>query len=54
MNKERFAEILKEYNYSDRQIDLLWNSKGDRVLDEEKVRLTAEHFAAIKDSLIQA
>jgi len=54
MTKERFTEILKEYGYGDRQIELLWNAKPTDDLDEEKLRKVAEHIAPIKDKLVQA
>ena len=54
MTKERFAEILKEYGFSDHQIDLLWNTKPPDDLDEQKLRKTAEHIAPMKDRLVQA
>lgn len=54
MTKEKFAEILKEYGFSDQQIELLWNTRPSSDLDEQKLRKTAEHIAPIKDTLIQA
>ena len=54
MTRERFAEILKEYRFTDRQIELLWNTRPPGDLDEEKLRKTAKHIAPFKDSLIQA
>ncbi len=56
MTKERFAEILKEYEYSENQIELLWNTKPYNfdVMDEQKLRETAKHVTPIKDTLIQA
>lgn len=54
MNRERFAEILKEYGFNDRQIELLWNSRPSGDLDEQKLRKTAEHIAPFKDTLVQA
>ncbi len=54
MLKERFSKILKEYDFTDRQIELLWNSKPAEDLDERKLRETAEHLAPIKDRLVQA
>lgn len=54
MSRERFAEILKEYGFNDRQIELLWNSGPAGDLDEQKLRRTAEHIAPMKDTLVQA
>jgi len=54
MSKERFAEILKEYGYSDNQINLLWNARPDDNLDEDKLREAAKSLALTKDSLVQA
>ena len=54
MTKERFAEILKEYDFSDKQIQLLWDSRPSDDLDENRLRKTAEHIAPQKDLLIQA
>lgn len=54
MTREKFAGILKEYGFSDQQIELLWNSKPSGDLDEQKLRKTAEHITPIKDTLVQA
>ena len=54
MTRERFSEILKEYGFTDRQIELIWNTRPPGDLDEQKLRKTAEHIAPIKDSLVQA
>jgi hypothetical protein len=54
MTRERFSEILKEYGFTDQQIELLWNTRPSDDLDEQKLRKTAKHIAPIKDSLIQA
>ena len=50
MTKERFTEILKEYDYSDAQIEVLWRSRPDTI-DEDRLRQTAKDIAPIKDSL---
>ncbi len=54
MTKKRFTEILKEYDFSDHQIELLWNTRPPGELDEQKLRKTAKHIAPMKDRLIQA
>lgn len=56
MTKERFAEILKEYDFSDHQINLLWNSRPQELedLDEVKLRRTVKEIAPMKDRLTQA
>jgi len=54
MSRERFFEILKEYGFTDQQIELLWNSRPSGEINEQRLRETAEHIAPIKDSLIQA
>ena len=54
MTKERFAEILKEYDFSDHQIDLLWNTRPPSDLDEYKLRKTTQHIAPMKDRFVQA
>jgi hypothetical protein len=54
MSRERFSEILKEYGFTDLQIEILWNTKPPGDLDEQKLRDTAKLIAPIKDSLIQA
>jgi hypothetical protein len=54
MTKERFAEILKESGFSDKQIQLLWDTRPSDDLDENQLRKTAEHIASQKDQLIQA
>ncbi|KKT81296.1 MAG: hypothetical protein UW79_C0022G0011 [Candidatus Yanofskybacteria bacterium GW2011_GWA2_44_9] len=51
MTRERFAEILKEYDYSDQQIEILWNGRPTDELDEEDVRERAQRIAPIKDRL---
>lgn len=60
MTKERFSEILKEYDFTDRQIKLLWDSRPSDDLDEEKLRKKAsllfpilKHIAPVKDKLVQ-
>lgn len=53
MKKERFSEILKAYNFSDKQIEKLWNSRPTDNLNEERLRKTCERFAPIKDKLVQ-
>lgn len=54
MNKEKFTEILKEYGFGDRQIELLWDSRPTDDLNESRLRYAAEHIAPIKDTLTQA
>lgn len=54
MTRERFTEILKEYGFTDHQIDLLWNTKPPSGLDETELRKTAKHIAPMKDRLVQA
>ena len=54
MTRERFTEILKEYKFTNQQIELLWNNKPSDDLDEQRLKETAEHIAPIKDTLIQA
>ena len=48
MDRERFSDILKEYDYSDEQIKLLWDSRPDDDIDEQRLRETAAHFTATK------
>lgn len=43
MTKERFIEILKEYEFTDHQIDLFWETRPDDNLDEARL-----HAAALK------
>ncbi len=54
MDRDRFSVILKEYNFNEKQIELLWNSKPDADIDEEKLRKTAAHLTDTKDLLVQA
>lgn len=54
MTRERFVEILKEYQFTDKQIELLWETKPQVELSEERLRKTARHIAPEKDILIQA
>ena len=49
MTKERFSEILKEYGFSDRQIDLLWSSRPTDDLDEQRLRKAAKTTASISE-----
>lgn len=43
MTREKFAEILKGYGYTDLQIRLLWNDRIDN-LSEEELRKAAAAF----------
>ena len=54
MTKERFAEILKEYGFSEKQISLLWNTRPPGELDEQRLRKTAEKIAPAKARFIQS
>lgn len=54
MSRERFAEILKEYGFTDDQIRLLWDTRPPGDLDEQKLRETAQNIAPVKDHLVQA
>ena len=58
MTKEKFAEILKELDYSDNQVNLLWdaapkNGVTHEELTEEGVRKVGKIMAPIKDILRQ-
>lgn len=53
MTKKRFSDILKEYNFSDNQIKLLWDTKPNDNISEQRLRKTAKHIAPKKDVLIQ-
>ena len=53
MTKKRFSDILKEYDFNDEQIELLWNSRPHDDIDERKLRKTAKHMAPMKDALTQ-
>ena len=54
MTKKRFSEILSEYGFNDKQIQLLWDTKPSGVICEEKLRKTAKHIAPRKDTLVQS
>ena len=54
MTKENFSKILKEYDFSDNQIDIIWNTRPNDDLDEEILRKAAIDIAPIKDKLVQA
>lgn len=54
MTRERFSEILKEYEFSDYHIEILWNTRPSDELDEQRLRKAAEYIAPIKDILTQA
>lgn len=54
MTEERFAEILKEYGFNDKQIKLLWDSRPFDDIDEQRLRKTAKEIAPRKDILVQA
>ncbi len=45
MTKERFTEILKEYNYSDAQIEILWEARPSDDINEESLRKVAKEEA---------
>lgn len=45
MSREKFTEILKEYAFNDRQIELLWNGRPSDDLDEQILRETAESIS---------
>lgn len=54
MTRERFAEILREYDYTERQIALLWNTKPQGLsIDEGFLRKTARHIQPDKDRFVQ-
>lgn len=54
MTRERFAEILREYDYTEHQIELLWSRRPlDIELEEGRLRQTAKHFQYKKDQLVQ-
>lgn len=53
MTKERFTEILKEYGYSEHQIELIWEERPADDLDEAKLHRTAKYMKPIKDHLAQ-
>ena len=51
---EVFSNILSEYGFSEKQIDMIWNSPlRPGKLTKKRLRETAEHFAPIKDQLEQ-
>jgi|SRR3989344_6498951 len=54
VSKERFSEILKEYGFTDRQIEFLWDTRPSDDLNEHKLRETAEHIEPMKNRLTQA
>ena len=54
MTRERFSEILKEYGFTDRQIEFLWDTRPSDDLNEHKLRETAEHIEPMKNRLTQA
>ena len=54
MTKEKFAQILKEYGYSDQQIGLLWNKRPTDNINEQMLRSAAKHIEPMKDELVQA
>lgn len=41
MTRERFDEILKEYGFTDRQLDLIWASRPTDDLIEDRLRFAA-------------
>jgi len=44
MTKERFAEILREYGYSEDTINNLWITRPEDDIDEERLRGTAVDY----------
>ena len=54
MTKELFTEILKEYEFSDHQIEITWISRPSDNVSEDKLRKSALHIKPNKDKMIQA
>ena len=54
MTKEKFSEILKEYDFSDEQIEILSKTKPTNDLNEKQLRKSAKFIGPIKDGLVQA
>lgn len=51
MTKERFIEILKEYEYSDAQIDNLWDGRpDDEEINEDKLREAAQATSPLAEA----
>jgi len=48
---ERFKEILKEYNFSDQQVDDCWNTRPSDDLVESKLRRAARKTAPLAEKL---
>lgn len=44
MSKERFGQILAEYDFVDSEIEYLWETRPEDDLDEQLLRRTAERF----------
>ena len=53
MTKKKFTEILKEYDFSDKQIDIIWNTRPNDNLNEEVIRKASKKTAPDKDKVIQ-
>lgn len=51
MTYERFKEILKQYDYSDEQIEDLWNTRPNDDLDEGALRRAAVKTAPLAEIL---
>lgn len=47
MTKARFTEILREYDYSDDQMEGLWAKRPDDDLDEAQLRKTTARFKRV-------
>ncbi|MBI2632781.1 MAG: hypothetical protein HYW78_00100 [Parcubacteria group bacterium] len=45
ITKETFSSILKEYDYPDFLIEILWNKRISDYIDEQKMRETALQFS---------
>ena len=53
MTEYKFSDILKEYGFSDDQIKILWGTRPDDNISEQRLRKTAKHIAPRKDALVQ-
>ena len=53
MTKEHFIEVLREYAFTDAEIERMWNTKPSDELCEARLRKAAEYTASHKHLLTQ-
>jgi len=52
MTKKRFTQIMREYDFTDEQIEVVWDGRLADFPDEEGVHEVAKGLAPYKDDLL--